>query len=305
MHELLEEVREPLDTAGVRTEVVLAADGTPLSVHTHGDSGPTVLLTNGIGTTSNFWRFLIAELTTDHTVVHWDYRGHGQTPLSTSGDYALRTHADDLARVTRRVMERDGQPPVHVAFSMGVAVLLELYRNQPALVRAMGLIAGAPDAPGTGTALFRVPGTLAALRTLLALSTPVVPLAAPLVKAFLRSKLPFPLARMAGVIQPGASRHDIDEFLAGVAAMDPLAYWMTLRGLLGARGSDVLPTVTVPTLIIAAAKDQLMPVAQLEAMRRALPNATFVLIENAGHAGLVEKGPEMAAAVRSLLRSLR
>lgn len=264
-----------------------------------------MLLTNGIGTTANFWRFLIAELTTDHTVVHWDYRGHGQTPLSASGDYALHTHADDLARVTRRLMERDGQPPVHVAFSMGVAVLLELYRNQPALVRAMALIAGAPDAPGTGTGLLRAPGTFAALRAALALSTPVVPLAAPLVKAFLRSRLPFPLARMAGVIQPGASRHDIDEFLAGVAAMDPLAYWKTLRGLLRAKGSDVLPSVTVPTLIVAAAKDQLMPVAQLEAMRRGLPNAKFVLIEQAGHAGLVEKGPEMAAAVRELLRSVR
>lgn len=115
----------------MRSDVVLAADGTPLSFHTHGDAaGPAVLLTNGIGTTSNFWRFLIADLQVDHTVVHWDYRGHGQTPVAASGDYSLQTHADDLARVTRKVMDRDGRPPVHVAFSMGVAVLLELYRNQ-------------------------------------------------------------------------------------------------------------------------------------------------------------------------------
>lgn len=168
----------------------------------------------------------------------------------------------------------------------------------------MALIAGAPDAPGTGTWLFRAPGSLAALRAAVALSTPVVPLAAPFVKAFLRSRLPFPLARMAGVLRAGASRHDIDEFLAGVAAMDPLAYWKTLRGLLGAKGSDVLPSVSVPTLIVAAAQDMLMPVAQLEAMRRGLPNAKFVLIQDAGHAGLVEKGPEMAAAVRELLGSV-
>lgn len=289
----------------MRSDVVSAADGTPLSIHTHGDSGgPTVLLTNGIGTTSNFWRFLIADLKADHTVVHWDYRGHGQTPVATSGDYRLSTHADDLARVTRRLMEREGRPPVHVAFSMGVAVLLELYRHRPELVRAMALIAGAPDAPGTGTWRFRAPGSLAALRAAVALGTPVVPLAAPLVKAFLRSRLPFPLARMVGVLQPGASRHDIDQFLAGVAAMEPLAYWMTLRGLLGAKGSDVLPSVSVPTLIIAAARDMLMPVAQLEAMRRGLPKARFVLVQDAGHAGLVEKGPEMAAAVRALLSAV-
>jgi len=292
-------------STGHRTDVVLAADGTPISFHTHRDSGgSTVLLTNGIGTTANFWRFLVADLVTDHTVVHWDYRGHGQTPVAASGDYGLRTLADDLARVTRKVMERDGRPPVHVAFSMGVAVLLELHRNHPELVRAMALVAGAPDAPGVGTWLFRIPGSLKALRTAVALTTPVVPLVAPVVKAFLRSRLPYPLARMAGVLQAGASRHDIDEFLNGVASMDPLAYWQTLRGLLGASGSDVLPMVKVPTLIIAAAQDMLMPVEQLEAMRRGLPHAKFVLIDQAGHAGLVEKGPEMAAAVRELLGSL-
>lgn len=284
--------------------MVEAADGTPITFHTHGESGgPVVILTNGIGTTENFWRFLVAELAVDHTVVHWDYRGHGSTPLSASGDYALRTHADDLARVTRRVMTRDGRPPVHVAFSMGVAVLLELYRHHPELVRSMGLIAGAPDAPGTGTWLFRLPGSLPAARALAALATPVVPLFAPAVKAFLRSRLPYPAARMMGVLQPHAPRQDIDEFLAGVAQMDPLAYWRTLRGLLAARGSDVLPRVQVPVLIVAAEQDLLMPLAQVEAMRRGLPHARYVQIAQAGHAGLVEKGPEMAQAVRELLGS--
>lgn len=291
--------------AGKRSGVVEAADGTPITFHTHGAlGGPVVLLTNGIGTTENFWRFLVDELSTDHTVVHWDYRGHGRTPPSASGDYALSTQADDLARVTRRVMGQGGRAPVHIAFSMGVAVLLELYRKQPELVRAMALLAGAPDAPGTGTALFRVPGSLAAARAMAALATPVVPLFAPVVKAFLRSRLPYPFARMMGVLQPHAPRQDIDEFLQGVASMDPLAYWRTLRGLLAARGSDVLPTVSVPVLIVAAAQDLLMPLAQVEKMRRGLPHARYVLIDEAGHAGLVEKGPEMARAVRDLLHKV-
>ena len=284
--------------------MVEAADGTPITFHTHGESGgPVVVLTNGIGTTENFWRAIIEELVVDHTVVHWDYRGHGLSPVSKSNDYSLRTQADDLARVTRRVMV-DGKAPVHIAFSMGVAVLLELYRAEPHFVKAMALVAGAPDAPGTGTWLFKLPGSLAAARALTALTTPVVPLFAPAVKALLRSKFPYPMARFMGVLQPHAPRADIDEFLSGIADMDLVAYWRTLQGLLTAKGSDVLPQVKVPVAIIAAAKDLLMPLTQVEAMRRGLPHATYTRVEDAGHAGLVEKGSEMARAVRDLIRRL-
>lgn len=282
-----------------RRGTVEAADGTPLAFHTHGERGPVVVLTNGIGTTENFWRFLVAELAKDHRVVHWDYRGHGATPPSVSGDYSMAAHADDLWRVTQRVMT-PGEAPIHIGFSMGVAVLLAFYEKHPELVRGMGLIAGAPDAPGTGT-LFRVPGSQAAVGALVAAATPVVPFLFPAVRAFLRSRLPLPLARATRVVQPHAPKEDIDEMLAGLAAMDPLAYWRTLRALLAHRGSDVLPRVTVPVSIVAAEDDLMMPMAQVDAMRRGLPHARFVSIPHAGHAGLVEKGPEMAAAMRELM----
>jgi len=289
-----------------RKTVVEGADGTPLSVHLHGEGGgPVVVLTNGIGTTENFWRFIVDALKPDYTVVHWDYRGHGSTPLSKSGDYSLRTHADDLARITRAVTSPGGAPPIQLAFSMGVSVLLELYRDAPELVRALGLIAGAPDAPGTGVGVFRVPGAQLAARTFAALATPMVPLAAPFVKLFLRSRLPFPVAQFAGVLQRDAPREEIDVFLEGVAGMDPLAYWKTLRSLLAAHASDVLPRVTVPTLIMAAEDDLLMPLKQVEQMRRGIPHARYVAVPNAGHAGLVERGDEMARAVRTFVDGLR
>lgn len=290
-----------MDTTTRRQTTVTAADGTPLAVHTHGEPGrPVVVLTNGIGTTENFWRFIVEDLRRDHFVAHWDYRGHGHTPPSRAGDYSMATMTDDLGRVTRAV-QQGGAPPIHIAFSMGVAVLLEFYRRDTALVRAMALIAGSPDAPGTGTGLFRVPGVQQAVRGAVTALTPVVPLLAPAVHAFLRSRAPIPFATMLGVLQPDAPRKDMDQFLEGVAGMDPVAYWKTLASLLGQRGSDVLPSVSVPTAIVAAAKDQLMPLAQVEALRRGLPHARFTLVERAGHAGLVERGPQMAQAVRELV----
>jgi pimeloyl-ACP methyl ester carboxylesterase len=282
---------------------VRGADGTRIAFHSHGGSraGPVLVLTNGIGTTENFWRFLVADLQRDHRVVHWDYRGHGRSQVSASGDYRIRTQADDLARVTEAVREAGQPPPVHIGFSMGVAVVLELYRARADLVRALALIAGAPDAPGTGTPLFSMLGGMRTARALAAMVAPALPLLAPGLRAVLRSNALDPLARAAGVLQPGADKQDIRQFLDGIAAMDPAAYWGTLQGLLEASASDVLPTVQVPVAIVAAAHDTLMPRAQVERMRAALPQARYVEIADAGHAGLIEQGPRMVEAVRALL----
>jgi pimeloyl-ACP methyl ester carboxylesterase len=293
---------------------VPGGDGTPLAFHTHlGGLAPdltekalegrrTLLLSNGIGTTENFWRFLVEDFQKDYRVVHWDYRGHGGSAVSVSGDYAFKTQADDLARVTKAVGAEPA--PVQVAFSMGVAVLLEMYRTHPELASAMVLIAGAPDAPGHGTLPFRIPGVVSAMRTSMAAIGPLVPKIAGVAHAVMRSPLVYPVGRASGVLRKRAPKRDIDLFMRGLVQMDPVAYFETLRGLMEARASDVLPLVKVPVLIIAAANDTMMPRSQVERMRAALPQARYVEIADAGHAGLVEAGPEIAAATREFLAGL-
>ena len=114
---------------------VSAEDGTRLAWRTHvgGASGRSscagsqaVVLTNGLSTTDNFWDAIVAGLAGEHRVVHWSYRGHGESESARSQDYAIRTHATDLERVTEAVSAygMSNRPPVHVAFSMGVTVLL-------------------------------------------------------------------------------------------------------------------------------------------------------------------------------------
>ena len=87
---------------------VEAADGTRIAWQTHLAGGdeeavgarPLVVLTNGLSTTENFWDGLITPLASSYRLVHWNYRGHSKSESARSGDYAIATHADDLARVT-------------------------------------------------------------------------------------------------------------------------------------------------------------------------------------------------------------
>jgi pimeloyl-ACP methyl ester carboxylesterase len=83
--------------------------------------------------------------------------------------------------------------------------------------------------------------------------------------------------------------------------MSPQAYWSTVLGLCEGDSWDVLPEVRVPVLLIAARNDLLVPLRELVRMRQALPHAHWLLIEDAGHAGLLEAGMEMATAVRDFL----
>jgi pimeloyl-ACP methyl ester carboxylesterase len=239
-------------------------------------------------------------------VVHWDYRGHGSSDVARDGDYAMQTQAEDLRCVTEAVMARGRTPgpPLQVAFSMGVAVLLELYRNRPELVPAMALIAGTPDAPWSHSWAFALPGARSALRASLAALQPLVPLMAPVVHRLITSPLAYPTGRVIGLLRPRAPREDIEVMMRSLRAMDPLAYWKTLRELMKARTSDVLPRVTVPVLIIAASHDVLAPASAVEEMRDALPHARWLRVDDAGHAGLLEAGAQVAEALQGFIQEM-
>jgi pimeloyl-ACP methyl ester carboxylesterase len=294
-----------------QTGFITSSDGTRIAYHTHAvapeedgadiSSRPPVLLTNGIGTTENFWRYLVLDLERDHRLVHWDYRGHGRSEVPAGEDYGLHVQVDDLERVTERMMaEGDGRPPHHVAFSMGVRVVLELYRRRPELVSAVSLVAGSPSIPDPRLGAMPLPGGRAAMARAFAGLTPLVPRLAPAVHAFLTSRWSYPFGRATGLLRARAPREDLHQFFEALRIMDPRTFWLTMRGLLeGPDSWDVLSTLQVPTQIIAARNDLLVPLRELLRMREALPGADWLLVEDAGHAGLLEAGEEIALSVRS------
>ena len=304
--------------AGYRrvTRSLRSEDGTDISYHTHlGPTGTaggdeaglagrrTLLLSNGIGTSENFWRHLVDALAGDHRVVHWDYRGHGFSGVSPAGDYSLQAQAGDLIRVTEAVMQEASTdaPPVQVAFSMGVAVLLEAYRLRPELVPSMVLIAGAPDAPWNQEGLFKLPGFGALFRRTLRAARPLIPALRPVWRAALDERIVYPAGRFTGQLRSRADRADFAQFMAALKRMDLAAYWDTLIALFDADAGDVLSRIKVPVLILGAENDTMIPLRQVERMRDALPHARWHLVRDAGHGSLIEAGPEIAAHVRDFL----
>ena len=62
-----------------------------------------------------------------------------------------------------------------------------------------------------------------------------------------------------------------------------------------------LPALDVPVLILHGAEDQLIPVAEAEAMAKALPSAKLVVVPGAGHLPNLEQPEIFNDAVRDFL----
>ena len=64
-------------------------------------SGPAVFLTHGIGAAEDAWRFIVPELSKYFTVITYDLRGHGKSPV-TNKNFTLEDLVLDLEKIRQK-----------------------------------------------------------------------------------------------------------------------------------------------------------------------------------------------------------
>jgi 3-oxoadipate enol-lactonase len=279
-----------------------ARDGEPLSYRVLGPAGRTPLLTvHGLVSSAHHWKFLTPRYAAERQVVSWEYRGHGGQPAPRDHRTAsIPQFADDA----HAVWSASGVgPAIVVALSFGVQVALEMWRRHPGAVRALVLICGTAghpldrvsSSPGLRRAAAGLVRGLASRRTV----------ARPLL-AFLRSpagrRVASELAfRSGGARRDTCPRDVLDGLFTHVGHLDPRLLAEVTASYLEHTADDVLPTVSVPTLLIAADRDQLTPVATAERMHRAIPGSRLVVFPGHSHLVQVETPDEVHRAVDGFL----
>ena len=94
-------------TPPVRVGTAEAPDGAALWWRADG-SGPALLCSNGIGVSTSLWRGLAERFAPTHTVLTWDYRGHGRSPVPEHSDgVTVIQCARDLWTVAERAGVRE------------------------------------------------------------------------------------------------------------------------------------------------------------------------------------------------------
>jgi pimeloyl-ACP methyl ester carboxylesterase len=245
-------------------------DGVAIFYESHG-SGPPVLLSHGYSATSRMWDDQVAALSDRWQVIVWDMRGHGQSDYPE--DQALYTPeatVEDMAAVLRACGHARA---VIGGLSLGGVMSLEFHRAHPEMTSALMLF---DTGPGYRRDDARAEWNAGSLRR----------------AADLEARGLAALGR-SDEVRLGEHRS-----AAGLAR--------AARGMLTQRSDRLirsLPTIAVPTLVLVGANDTPF-LAATDYMAAKIPNATKVVIPNAGHAANLHQPAAFNGAVVAFLEGL-
>jgi pimeloyl-ACP methyl ester carboxylesterase len=260
---------------------VISANGLEIA-YTRVGSGPPIVFVHGAAEDGRVWRPQLAALADEFTLVAWDEPGAGR-----SSDLPAGFRLVDYANCLAALIERLELGRSHVAgLSWGSTVVLELYRHHPELVATLILASAYAGWKGSlprEEVDARVQGVRRALRA----STEELDLALPGLFADGPPTQFVPLLeQIAGDVRPESLRTQL--------------YVMA-----EADQRDLLPRITVPTLLIWGELDTRSSLSVAHQFQQAIPNTTLVVIPRAGHLCQLERPEQFTRAVREFCRVYR
>lgn len=283
-----------------RRLAVVSEDGTRIHAEIFGpDDAPTVLLAHGWMEGIRFWTHQIQDLSHDHRVVAWDFRGHGRSADPANRDYTIESLSADFDAVLDAALPA-GERAIAVGHSLGGMTIVSWAGLNPSSVRerlaATALVNTGVSGIIADSLVVRTPGVLEWTRDAIGrtiLSSP--------------GKLP----------PPGSSPISYDAVryltLGPDAGPATIAFCEELllscgpeaRAGCGATLSkmdlaDSVASLDVPTLVIAGERDILTPPVHSRRLVDALPDGEYLELERIAHMAPVEAPDEISRRLRAM-----
>lgn len=270
----------PADPA--QTLQVPTADGAVLRATVEG-KGPPLLLVSGLGGTAGFWAGSSTVFAESFRVIRFDQRGIG---ASTRGNAAC--DIDLMARDCLSVLDAAGtERTILLGHSTGGCIGQSLARQAPDRLAALILSATWLRPSNYMRALFKTrrailqidPAAYAATASLLAYPP-----------AWLEANWPVYDTAMAHAPASLEARRTVTE---------------RIDALLGFDGSASTGRLTMPTLVLGARDDMIVPAFLQEQLAAALPKASVTMLDDGGHFFPISRQHQFTDAVRHWLGTLK
>ena len=250
---------------------------TPLHVEREGAGEPLLWIT-GFAISSEIFAPVVRRHAGSYDCIRYDNRGSGR-----SQSRWRATSVPELAGDAVRLLDALGLDSAHVyGLSMGGMIAQEMAIRFPDRVRALVLGATSHGGPRA---------VLPSPRTLAALGSRGAPRA---VRAELVSRVLFSDAYRAQ--HPQAALEHL-----GRLGAHPARVQGVLSHLLASTWHDTrarLATIQAPTLVLHGGRDRLTPVANARLLAARIPDATLVVLPEAGHGYLLEEPEASCRAFR-------
>jgi 3-oxoadipate enol-lactonase len=241
-------------------------------------SGPPILLIHGLGWDHSLWNPTVQRLAANYRVIAADTRGHGATDKP-DGPYDMDMFARDYAALVDAL----GLTRVcFVGLSQGGMVAQRLALIRPELVSALVLIS---------TSCKSDPSLRDNMESRIAAMEKAGPEAAAGIAA-------------ESIFSPGwraANAEVLRKFIAWRAAMPMAPLNAATRALYDFNLSGDLPSIDVPTLVVAGQEDVLTRPNRMEEIAALIPGAEYRLIPGTGHMIPVEQPAPLAALLDEFL----
>ena len=244
-------------------------------------NGPALFLIHGIGAARNTWAKLMPVLTPHFTVVTYDLRGHGASPLP-DGEFGLDALVADL----ERVRERTGIEAAHFAgHSLGGMIGPAYARAFPERVLSLGLLS---------TAAFRTDDD----------STKVMGVVRAMEERGIPNILPTLTDRWFTDAFIAEHGDVVERRLQQVIGTNARVFLNVFRIYATCEMSPWLHEVTAPSLVLTGEKDGGCPPRLNEKITDALPTAELVVLKDYKHSLLLEAGDIVAEHIKRFIQSL-
>lgn len=243
-------------------------------------AGPALVLVHGAVSDSRVWRRQLDDLSDEFNVIAWDAPGCGQSD-DPPESFRLPEYADVLAGLIAALgLERSHL----LGHSFGGALVLELVRRHPAVVATLTLAGGYAGWAGSLSA--------AEVERRLAFAVDVA------------GRLPggFEPSSMPGLFSEKMSAASAAALATIMSESRPVATRAMAYALADADLRDVLPSITVPTLLVYGDADERSPLTVAEELHCGIPTSRLVVLPGLGHECYLEDPGRFNAEVRTFLR---
>lgn len=241
-------------------------------------AGWPVVLLHAFPLHAQMWRPQLERVPEGWRYIAPDFRGFGASPAALSGRVGMADYAADVFDLLD-ALEID--EPVVVGLSMGGYAAFAMYRQAPSRLSGLVLADTRSQADTAEARQMRM-----RLRETIAAGGP---------SALADQMLPRSLSPHADAALVGGVRRMIES--GAPAALDAALVAMMERPDVTAD----LAAISCATLVIVGEHDVIAPVAEAEAMQRAIPRSTLTVIRDAGHLSSLEQPEAFSRALADFL----